>query len=178
MPDARKRPCKICRRWFYPDPRVGSRQRACDKPECQTACRLKTQASWRDRYPDYAADYRIQQRAAQKQPPEALRLPPPLTKLPWDLAKDEFGAKGADFIGVMGALIVRTTKDQIRSYVVDPARLPGILPPSPRKTSPGLGHTETRIGDDATGISPTGPPMGAPASARPAPAAPSAGVAG
>ena len=54
----------------------------------------KTQASWRDRNPDYAADYRIQQRAAQKQPPEALRLPPPVTKLPWDLAKDEFGAKG------------------------------------------------------------------------------------
>ena len=36
MPEARKRPCTICRRWFRPDPRVGDRQHACGKPECQT----------------------------------------------------------------------------------------------------------------------------------------------
>ncbi len=39
MPEARKRPCSICRRWFRPDPRVGDRQHACTKPECQTARR-------------------------------------------------------------------------------------------------------------------------------------------
>ena len=133
MPEARKKPCKICRRWFRPDARVGARQRACGKPECQTARRQKTQASWCDLNPDYAADYRIQQRAVQKQPPEPLRLPLPLPKLPWDLAKDEFGAKGADFIGVACALLLRTAKDQIRAYVVDPARLPGTLPPSAAK---------------------------------------------
>lgn len=170
MPDARKRPCKICRRWFRPDPRVGARQGACGKPECQTARRKKTQSNWRGRNPDYAAGYRIQQRAAQTQPSEPLRFPPPLTKLPWDLAKDEFGAKGADFIGVMGALIVQTAKDQFRAYLIDPATLPGTLPLPPRKSSPGLGHTETRTSDDATGISPTGPPMGASASPRAAPA--------
>ena len=37
MPVAGKRPCSICRRWFRPDVRVGSRQRACGRPECQTA---------------------------------------------------------------------------------------------------------------------------------------------
>ena len=119
MSDVRKRPCTICRRWFQPDVRVATRQRACDKPECQTTRRKKNQARWRGRNPDYAADYRIEQRAAQKQPPEPLRLPPPLTQLPWDLAKDEFGDKGADFIGVMGALIIRTTKDQFRAYLLD-----------------------------------------------------------
>jgi len=35
-------------------------------------------------------------------PPEPLRLPPPLSQLPWDIAQSEFGVKGADFIGVMG----------------------------------------------------------------------------
>ena len=47
MPRTRKRPCRICRRWFYPDPRAGDRQRACGNPDCQTARRQKTQANWR-----------------------------------------------------------------------------------------------------------------------------------
>src|ERR1039457_771425 len=109
MPEARKRPCTICRRWFRPDPRVGVRQRACTKPECQTARRLKTQASWRYRNQGYAFVWRLDRRATQaQQPPEPLRLPAPLNQLPWDFAKDQFGAQGADFIGVMGALILRT----------------------------------------------------------------------
>jgi len=133
MPEARKRPCTICRRWFRPDARVGSRQRACRQPECQTARRKKTQANWRAHNPDYAAGYRIEQRGAQEPPPEPLRLPPPLGQLPWDLAKDQFGAKGADFIGVMGALILRTAKDQFRPYVLDPTAVPGPLPRTPAK---------------------------------------------
>ena len=133
MPEARKRPCAICRHWFHPDARIGSRQRACRRPECQTARRKKTQANWRAHNRDYAADYRIQQRDAQKQPPEPLRLPPPLPQLPWDLAKDQFGAKGADFIAVMGALILRAAKDQFRAYVLEPNEVPGTLPPAPAK---------------------------------------------
>ena len=30
-----KRPCRICRRWFEPDPRVGQRHRVCGRDECQ-----------------------------------------------------------------------------------------------------------------------------------------------
>jgi hypothetical protein len=129
MPASRKRPCSICRHWFRPDPRVGLRQRACHKPECQAARRKRTQAHWREKNPEYAAGYRIQQRGAQEQPPEPLRLPVPLGQLPWDVAKDEFGRKGSDFIAVMGALLVRTAKDQFRAYVADTARVAGTLPP-------------------------------------------------
>ena len=129
MPALRKRPCSICRHWFRPDPRVGLRQRACHKPGCQAARRKQTQAEWRARNPEYAAGYRIQQRAAQERTPEPLRLPAPLGRLPWDLAKDEFGRKGSDFIAVMGALLVRAAKDQFRAYIDDTARVSGPLPP-------------------------------------------------
>jgi len=60
------------------------------------ARRRKTQANWRRRNPDYAIAWRLDRRKAQAQSPEPLRLPPPLPRLPWDLAKDEFGAQGAD----------------------------------------------------------------------------------
>jgi hypothetical protein len=119
MPDHRKRPCCICRHWFRPDPRVGVRQRACRKVECQAARRRQTQAGWRARNPDYFTARRIQERGALSQPPEPLRLPAPLNQLPWDVAQDQFGVQGADFMGVMGALLVRATQDQFRAYRVD-----------------------------------------------------------
>ena len=178
MPEARKRPCTICRRWFRPNPRVGDRQHACGKPECQTRRRQKTQASWHRRNPGYAIAWRIDRRAAQTQPPpEPLRLPAPLNQLPWEFTKDQFGAQCADFIGVMGALMVRSAKDQFRAYLIDPTRLPGTLPRPPRKTSPSLSHTEP-AGHDATGVSPTRPGLGTSTSPPAAPARAVDGLAG
>src|ERR1035437_3737460 len=178
MPEARKRPCTICRRWFRPSPQVGGRQRACGKPECQTARRQKTQSNWRGRNLGYAIHWRLDQRGAQAKTPEPLRLPAPLNQLPWDLAKDQFGPQGADFIGVMGALMVRTAKDQFRPYLIDPAGVPNTLPLSRHKTSSGFPHTRTQPENHATGVSPTGPAVGASASPRAAPSASPAGLAG
>jgi len=133
MAEPRKRPCSICRRWFRPNARVGERQRCCSQPECQAARRKKTQAQWRAKNPDYGTAYRIQQRSAQTQPPEPLRLPPPLNQLPWDLAKDQFGQLGADFIGVMGALLLGAAKDQFPLDLLDSTWVPDPLPPSLQK---------------------------------------------
>ena len=119
MSVARKRPCCICHRWFRPDKRVGSRQRACSKPECQTLRRRKKQAAWRARNPDYFSGRRIQARGASDKPLEPLRLPSPLNQLPWDIAQSEFGVQGADFIGVMGALLVRSAQSQLKPYRID-----------------------------------------------------------
>ena len=164
MPKARKKPCRICRRWFQPDARVGERQRACGKPECQSARRQKTQADWRKRNLDYAIAWRLDQRTAQTPTPEPLRLPAPLAQLPWKVAKDEFSPQGADFLGVMSAVILRAAKDQIRPYLPDPTGLPSRLPLSSKKTSSNLPHTESRAGNHAPGVSPTGPAMGTSAS--------------
>ncbi len=135
MPDHRRRPCCICRHWFRPDPRLGARQRAWRKGECQAARRRQTQAGWRARNPDYFIAHRIQDRGGLAQPPEPLRLPAPLSRLPWDLAQDQFGVQGADFMGVMGALLVRATQDQFRAYRPDSKAVADVLPP-PGKQDP------------------------------------------
>jgi hypothetical protein len=124
MVEARKRPCTICRHWFRPDPRIGARQRACRKQECQAARRRKTQAGWRGRNPDYFIARRIQARSTVEPEPEPLRFPAPLSKLPWDIAQDQFGVKGADFIGVMGRLLRQAAQDQLRAYVVEHTEVP------------------------------------------------------
>ena len=164
MPRTRKRPCRTCLRWFYPDPRAGDRQRTCGKPECQSVRRKKPQANWRAQNPSYAATYRIDQRHPNPDSePEPLRVPPPLHKLPWDLAKDQFGGKGADFIAVMSILLLRAAKDQSSGYPIDPTGVADNNPALPRKTRPGTPHTETQATPNhaaSTGVSSTGPPPG------------------
>jgi hypothetical protein len=120
----RTRPCRICHHWFAPDPRVGDRQRVCSSPACQAERRKQTQASWRSRNPDYFAARRLKQRAAMVLPPPApppppLRVPPPLDRLPWDIAQDEFGVQGADFLGIFGRLLLGAGQDQRRVEVAD-----------------------------------------------------------
>jgi hypothetical protein len=43
----------------------------------------------------------------------------PLSRLPWDLAQDEFGVQGSDFIGVMGKLVLQAAQDEIKAHVVE-----------------------------------------------------------
>src|SRR5437667_7487963 len=98
MPDARKKPCCICRRWFRPDPRTGSRQRACRNAECQSARRKKKQKQWRERYPEYFTTRRILDRGKVGRIPETLWLPPTMRQLPADSEKTEYGGKCIEFI--------------------------------------------------------------------------------
>jgi hypothetical protein len=157
MPVARKRPCCICHRWFRPDNRVGSRQRACNKPECQSLRRQKKQAAWRAANPDYFTARRIQARMGVTPAPEPLRLPSPLDQLPWDIAQSQFGVQGADFIGVMGTLLLRSAQSQFPGYGIDSKRDPDALPPvvlESQMTS-GADWSGAGGGRDAAGITPT-----------------------
>src|ERR1700694_1215992 len=118
-----KRPCRICRRWFVPDRRVGHRQRACSAPPCQVARRAATQASWRRRNPDYFIAHLVQRRrlkagAAQGGGPP-LVLPPPPPQLPWELAQEEFGVAGTDFLGHLSRVLLVAAQDQKAVQVLD-----------------------------------------------------------
>jgi hypothetical protein len=128
-----KRPCRICRRWFVPDRRVGGRQRACSAPACQIARRVKTQASWRRRNPDYFIAHRIHHRRLSADDTSTavlpLVLPPPLSQLPWDLAQEEFGAAGTDFLGHLGRVLLGAVQDQKTGQVLEPTGETGRLPP-------------------------------------------------
>ena len=128
-----KRPCRICRRWFVPDRRVGRRQRACSGLACQITRRAKTQASWRRRNPDYFIAHRVQRRRVQAAHASAvvlpLVLPPPLSQLPWDLAQDTFGVVGTDFLGHLGRVLLGAVQDQKAGQMLEPIGESGRLPP-------------------------------------------------
>ncbi|NOX26261.1 MAG: hypothetical protein GXP59_09170, partial [Deltaproteobacteria bacterium] len=41
-----KRPCRICRKWFIPNPRLGERQMTCGAAECQKQWHKRKCADW------------------------------------------------------------------------------------------------------------------------------------
>ena len=60
--------CQYCGRYFVPDRRVGSRQRACDRLECKQKRKKQEQQEWIKKNPGYyKGDYwRIKQWRQQK----------------------------------------------------------------------------------------------------------------
>ncbi len=75
------------------------------------------QAAWRARNPDYFRARWIQRRGGGGNPPEPLKLPPPLSHLPWDIAQDEFGPVGTDFLGHLGRVLLRFGQDERMAQV-------------------------------------------------------------
>jgi len=119
-----KRPCCVCGRWFFADARVGKRQRACSMAKCQAERRRRTQAAWRAGNPEYFVARRLSERSrrATGPPPQSLpplRVPAPLDRLPWDVAQDEFGTQGADFLAVLGRVLVDAAQDAMRPQTMD-----------------------------------------------------------
>jgi len=58
-----------------------------------------------------------------------LVLPPPLSQLPWDLAQEEFGVAGTDFLGHLGRVLLVAVQDQKTAQVIDSTGDPVRLPP-------------------------------------------------
>jgi hypothetical protein len=97
------------------------------------ARRARTQASWRRRNPDYFIAHRVQQRRLKADEAQGgvppLVLPPPLSQLPWDLAQEEFGVAGTDFLGHLSRVLLVAAQDQKAGQVLDSTGEPVRLPP-------------------------------------------------
>lgn len=74
----RKRPCRICRKWFMPDPRQIGRQKTCNDPECRKESHRRQCSRWNRKNRDYfKANYLSEKLSRIKDPP-----PEPLEKAP------------------------------------------------------------------------------------------------
>jgi len=110
----RKRPCRICRRWFRPDPRVGARQRTCGSVACGRAWHRRSCRDWRRRNPDYDRDDRLRRRLRRE--PESVRGDP-LARLDWDVARDATGLQVAVVVEETAQLLVSWARDEMAPQV-------------------------------------------------------------
>ena len=77
-------------------------------------------------------EWRLDQRRGEEaagRAPAAFALPPPLSSLPWERAREDFGLSGTDFLGQMGRILLVAAKDERRVEVVDSIGDGGRLPP-------------------------------------------------
>ncbi len=141
----KKKPCCFCRKWFMPDPRVGDRQKACSRSECQKKRRIRTQANWRERNPEYERARWLRDRSnkaeaadkAKNEPPtpgkklprrpSPIRMVGKLRKVPWETIQDEIGVQVTDAIAVTALLIIKATQDQRRPQTIDNKEEPAPL---------------------------------------------------
>jgi len=60
----RKRPCKICHRWFLPNPRLGDRQKTCALPDCKRRWHQKQCKKWNRQNKEYFKEIYLQKKLA------------------------------------------------------------------------------------------------------------------
>ena len=68
--DYKKRPCRICRRWFTPNPRLKDRQKTCGDALCKREWHRKKCAEWNKKNTDYFRTNYLQKKLNAASPSE------------------------------------------------------------------------------------------------------------
>ena len=141
-----KRPCRICRKWFTPHPRLGDRQKTCGKEACKRKWHAKKCAEWNKKNRSYfQAIYLSSKLESSKTPSQSDSRPPPSSnpnkkgpirpqssrstlELPGDVIQDVIGVQPLIIIEYVAQLLVRSFKEVIRAQPVDMQRKLDRLP--------------------------------------------------
>jgi len=92
-----KRPCSICRQWFFPDEHLKGRQKTCGNPDCKREQHRRQCEKWNRKNRDYFKTNYLDKKLKAVQ--EALPDGPAITSsrhpiiLPYDIIIDEYGPK-------------------------------------------------------------------------------------
>jgi len=121
MPEAevcKKRPCRICRRWFMPNPRVKDRQRTCGDGACKREWHRRKCAQWNKNNSDYFRANYLQSKL-NPEPPKALQPTSRLKSgLPLGYVQEVISIQDLIIIEYFGQLLFRRFQDVIRGQVV------------------------------------------------------------
>lgn len=103
----RKRPCRICHRWFQPHPRAGDRQKVCSRPECQKERRRRSVAGLRKKDPGGERADRLRRRLRTD---GAQETSGPLAGLDRKVLRNAVGLEVAVAIEESAEVVYRVTK--------------------------------------------------------------------
>ena len=109
---AKKRPCRICRKWFEPHARAGERQRVCSAEVCQRERHRQACATWHESNPDYDRAERLRRKVVPEVPLPS-PLADPLPRVDWDAARDAVGFEVAVFVEESQRVVVDWARDAV-----------------------------------------------------------------
>jgi len=111
----RKRPCRICHRWFRPHPRVGLRQRVCSSPACQRERHRRACSAWHELNPGYDRENRLRKKLWRQQAKEdaVATAVNPGRQLAWPAARDVVGLEVVVLVEEVLGLLVRWARDAV-----------------------------------------------------------------
>ena len=129
----RKRPCRICRRWFIPHPRAGDRQRVCGAPECQRERHRRACANWRDREAAAEQTHRLRQRIRAHPGGVGGAAVAAEQRVHWDAVRDAVGIQLAVIIEEITKVLGDWVRDAVgRQVAVNARQFPGEMVAAPR----------------------------------------------
>jgi hypothetical protein len=144
----RKRPCRICGKWFKPNPRLGERQRTCGDKECQRQWHAKKCREWNKKNIPYFQEIYLERCLASCEPPEGQ-----VTAVPFDVAKS--GSLPAtsvqEVISVQQFVIIRYLLRQPTHRFQEVIGCQRAEITKNRRQLPGLANSR---GDSRTGVKP------------------------
>lgn len=115
----RKRPCRICGRWFQTHPRAGDRQRVCSAAACQRERHRRACQRWRQQEAPAERRHRVRQRIRVDSDRETSSEDGLAGRLAWDAVRDAVGLE----VAVIIEEIVRLVEDAVRDAVSGQVRV-------------------------------------------------------
>ena len=125
----KKRPCKMCRRWFRPNPRVGDVQMTCGRPKCKREWHRKKCAEWNRKNREYFKEIYLNNKilaasAKTENPDNQQKVEGKTTRtrfnvgLPWQEIQEAMGVKQLVIIEYIIHLLLRSFKGPIKAQAI------------------------------------------------------------
>ncbi len=104
----RKKPCRICRRWFQPHPRAGSRQKVCK--DCQGERHRRACARWHEANPNYDKKRRLRAAVGFD---DATQADDPIEVVLWAVVEKAIGPAHRTIIEGIARLLIGGARDAV-----------------------------------------------------------------
>lgn len=133
---SKKRPCRICRKWFVPNPRLGDRQKTCGCEECKRQWHIKKCSEWNNKNRAYFRDIYLSRKlqaegaaCPSKKPPPASCPPQEISTttkqlafsltLPRDVIQEVMGSQQLIIIEYVAQVLVNSFKELMHQQRIE-----------------------------------------------------------
>jgi hypothetical protein len=123
-----KRPCRVCKRWFKPDARLGDRQKTCGDAACKREWHRRKCAEWNEKNSEYAKTNALQRKieAAKNRPASSGDS---RSLLPQRYAKEVIEVQLVVILEYLGQQLLRRLQEAIKRQAIVNKGQSGLLPP-------------------------------------------------